>query len=251
MIEQQIQDGIATVRLAHGKVSALDFELLEAICHTFRQLADSEARAVVLTGSGGTFSAGVDLVRLTSDGSDYVARFLPALDEAFRTLFEFPRPVIAAVNGHAIAGGCILAQSCDYRLMAQGKGRIGVPELLVGVQFPALALEIMRFTVPPQHLRKLVLTGATLLPDEALQHGLVDEVVAVEELGERAVKIARQLAAIPGDVFVNTKRHLRRPVSEYLGKWGAEIDGQASEVWRDPVTHEGIRAYLQRTLHKS
>src|SRR4051794_27587744 len=155
MIERTSDDGILTLRLAHGKASALDVELLDALLRELDGAAE-QARALLLTGTGSIFSAGVDLFRLTRDGSDYVRRFLPLLSRCLRALFAFPRPVVAAVNGHAIAGGCILALASDIRLMAEGGGRIGVPELLVGVPFPAAALEIVRFAVPPDKVQSLV-----------------------------------------------------------------------------------------------
>ena len=86
--------------------------------------------------------------------------------------------MVAAVNGHAIAGGCVIARAADARLMAEGAGRIGVPELLVGVPFPAAALEVVRFAVPREKVQSLIYTGRTLSAEEALGAGLVDEVVA-------------------------------------------------------------------------
>src|SRR4051812_22503253 len=108
MIERTQQDGVLTLRLAHGKVSALDVELLDALLRELDGVAE-DVRALVLTGTGSIFSAGVDLFRLTRDGADYVRRFLPLLSRFFRALFAFPRPVVGAVNGHAIAGGCVIA----------------------------------------------------------------------------------------------------------------------------------------------
>ncbi|MGZ5434199.1 MAG: enoyl-CoA hydratase/isomerase family protein, partial [Thermoanaerobaculia bacterium] len=120
--------------------------------------------AVILTGTGSIFSAGVDLFRVVDGGSDYVARFFPALARFVLDLFAFPKPFVVAANGHAIAGGCIFTLCADYRLMAAGTARIGVPELLVGVPFPASVLEVIRYAVPPQHLQMLVYSGRTVVP---------------------------------------------------------------------------------------
>src|SRR5215470_4607203 len=132
MIERSQHEGILTLRLAHGKASLLDVELLDALLRELDGVAE-DVRALILTGTGSIFSAGVDLFRLTQEGKDYVRRFLPLLSRLLCTLFTFPRPVVAAASGHAIAGGCVLVVACDIRLMAEGAGRIGVPELLVGV----------------------------------------------------------------------------------------------------------------------
>src|SRR5262245_9944474 len=124
----------------HGKVSALDLELCEAISAALR---DFDSGPVVFTGTGNVFSAGVDLWKVADGGAEYIRAFLPALVDAFDAVFTCPVPVVAAINGHAIAGGCVLAAACDHRIMTSGPARIGVPELLVGVPFPGLALDIV------------------------------------------------------------------------------------------------------------
>jgi len=249
MIAHSQHEGILTLRLEHGKVSALDVELLDALLRELDAVAE-DVRALVLTGTGSVFSAGVDLFRLIRDGADYVRRFLPLLSRFFRALFAFPKPVVAAVNGHAIAGGCVIALACDVRLMAAGAGRIGVPELLVGVPFPTAALEVVRFAVPRDKVQSLIYTGRTLLPQDALAAGLVDEVVAPDALLARAQEVARQLAAIPPAAFRLTKQAQR---AEALGR----IDGASEsheravlEAWTAAQTHAHIREYLRRTLGK-
>src|SRR4051794_2691594 len=105
MIDLQRRGGIAILTLAHGKASAFDAELCEALIARFNESEADWCQAVVVTGRGAIFSAGVDLVRVVNDGAAYVSRFLPILSDAFQQIFAFPKPVIAAVNGHAIAGG--------------------------------------------------------------------------------------------------------------------------------------------------
>jgi enoyl-CoA hydratase len=192
----------------------------------------------------------VDLFRLTQEGADYVRRFLPLLSGLLGTLFTFPRPVVAAANGHAIAGGCVLVLACDIRLMAEGTGRIGVPELLVGVPFPAAALEVVRFAVPGDKLQALLYTGRTLPPREALAAGLVDEVVAPEHLLARAHEIAGRLAQIPPQVYRLTKQSLRAPALERIERARELQDQAALEVWAAAETRAYVREYLRRTLGK-
>src|SRR5262245_5298336 len=196
MIHRETLNDLVVLRLEHGKVSALDLELLVAFRESLTELRRSSSRAVVLTGTGSSFSAGVDLRRVLEGGPDYLREFLPALDAALQELFEFPRPVVVAVNGHAIAGGCILTCACDYRIMAEGNGRIGVTELLVGVPFPALPLEILRNCMAPQAFQRAVYTGQTYTPQEALAAGLIDELSPPESLLARALERARQMSDI-------------------------------------------------------
>jgi enoyl-CoA hydratase len=247
MIIRETTDDIATIRLAHGKVNALDADSLEALA-TELDAAAGDAKAIVLTGSGGAFSAGVDLFRILDGGDAYLDRFLPALDNTLRKLFGLPVPVVAAINGHAIAGGCLLALACDYKVMSAG--RIGIPELTVGVPFPVSALEIVRFAVTRSSLQKLVYTGATLTFQEALEAGLIDEVASAEDLEARATSMARQLSTIPRATFRLTKGHLRSEASERISRMDDVIDPEVRRLWRDPAIHEVIRAYLDRTLKK-
>jgi len=250
MIQREDRGPIAVLRLAHGKASALDTELLEALDRCLRELDEARPEAVVLTGTGSIFSAGVDLLRVLDGGTGYLAGFLPLLARAVRRLFAFPRPVVAAVNGHAIAGGCILACACDLRIMAAGEGRIGVPELRVGVPFPVAPLEVLRFAVPPQHLQKLAYTGRTYGAAEALEWGLVDEVVAPDRLLERALEAAGQLAAIPGASFELTKAQLRRPTLERIDALHDELEPRVAAQWASPGVQEHLRDYVDRTLRK-
>jgi enoyl-CoA hydratase len=249
MIERSQHEGILTLRLAHGKASALDVELLDGLLRELDGAAE-DVRAVILTGTGSIFSAGVDLFRVTQGGADYVRHFLPLLSRCLRTLFALPRPVIAAANGHAIAGGCVMVLAADARLMAEGPGRIGLPELLVGVPFPAAALEVVRFAVPRDKVQSLLYTGRTLSPREALAAGLVDEVVAPEDLLPRAREIAQQLALIPPPVYRLTKESLRAEALGRIERAGGPQDEAALAVWSATETHAHVREYLRRTLRK-
>jgi enoyl-CoA hydratase len=123
MIDVKTEDEIATVTMRHGKASALDITLCEALADCFDKLCTSGARAVVLTGQGHIFSAGVDLLQVSTGGANYIRRFLPMLHRMYEAVFFHPKPLVAAVNGHAIAGGCVLAR-CARRIMARGSGHV-------------------------------------------------------------------------------------------------------------------------------
>lgn len=248
MIERSVNDGIVTLRLNHGKASALDLELIEGLALAIAEIGDTaSARGVILTGTGSIFSAGVDLLRLTNEGRDYVERFVPALSRMVLDLFSIEKPVVVAVNGHAIAGGCVMTLAGDYRLMSPGTARIGLPERLVGVPFPPSVIEVVRFAVPPQHVQMLMYTGATVTPDEALRLGMLDEVA--DALLERADAVARQLAASPR-IFALTKRQLRDKAISRAKHYAHEMDAEILELWTAPETHERIRAYIAKTIRK-
>ncbi len=239
---------IQTIRLQHGKANALDLELCNEL--ETRLLDARDAGAVIITGTGTIFSAGVDLVRLTNEGAPYVAKFVPALVSMLRTLFTFPRPVVSAINGHAIAGGCVIAAASDARVMAAGNGRIGVPELLVGVPMPSMVVEVCRFAFPSPLLQTLIYRGITVRAEEALAKGMIDEVVDAAGLESRANALAEGLAAIEATNFTLTKRQLRDGSLARAEALAREHDALVLEQWSRPETHEHIRAYLAKTVGK-
>lgn len=249
MIERTDAGGIRIVKLAHGKVSAMDLELANAFMAEMEAARDPSVRAVILTGSGSSFSAGVDLFRVVKDGRDYALRFLPALDNMLLAALTLPKPLIAAVNGHAIAGGCILAAACDHRIMTEGNGRIGIPELAVGVPFPALPLQIMAARVSDGALRDLVYTGRTVMIDEARTLGLIDEKCPAGMLMDRAMEVAERMALIPAGAFALTKETLVAPILERT-KQLAPANARVTQAWTEPHTYDTIRAYLEKTIKK-
>ena len=248
MIHREDRDGIAVLRIEHGKANTLDMESCNAVVEAFDHAGD--ARAVVLTGAGRIFSAGVDLFRVLEGGKPYIEAFVPAMCRAFERVFVHPAPVVAAANGHAIAGGCLLVAAADQRLMAQGAARIGIPELQVGVPFPPIALEIMRFATPPQHFRTIVYRAETYEPAAALELGLIDEIVDPDALLDRALATAERLASVPADTFAITKREIRRPAMDRIRSLAQTTAQEVQVQWLEPRTLDRIRAYLDRTIPK-
>ena len=250
MIEREDHGEVAVLRLAHGPVNAMDLELCQAVASQLRALGADPARAVVLTGAGRAFSAGVDLRRYLAEGAPYVERFLPALSEMFRAAFELGKPMVAALNGHAIAGGCVLAACADRTLMADGNGRIGVPELRVGVPFPRVAIEVLGHAVGEVAARRLVIGAQTHSAAQAMAIGLVDEVVAAEELLPRAIDAARELATgIPPDSFTATKTQLRRVARERIERY-ADEDAAVTTLWIRRATDGWTEEYLRSVTGK-
>ena len=242
VIQTTYQDGVTVLSMRHGKVNALDIALCQALCDALDHAAADGARAVVLTGTGTVFSAGVDLHQVIAGRDAYLASFLPELRRVFTRLASFELPLIAAVNGHALAGGYILAAAADWILMAEGQGRAGVTEMLAGVPFPAIALELLRMRVGDAPARPLIVDGATFRPGPALARHLVDEAVAAEDLADRSLAAARRLADM-GQAFRLTKRQLRLlPLARAQDL--AVLDADVDAVWRAPLTLDRIRSYM-------
>jgi enoyl-CoA hydratase len=250
-IELEHRANVAVLTMSHGKANALDVELCNDLIARFHERAASQAAAVVITGRGSIFSAGVDLLRVVDGGASYLSRFLPALSDAFEAMFAFPKPVVAAVNGHAVAGGCILVSAADRRLMARGAGRIGLPELIVGVPFPPVPLEIMRFATAPHRLSELMFGGKTLTADDAVAYGLADTAVEPERLLPDAIAVAASLASQPAAAFSITKRQLREPALARMRSARKELDSSVEALWADHSTIAAIQTYIERTFKKS
>ena len=248
MFELTHRGRVAVLQMTHGKANAMDLEFCRALSTQIQACQQSPAGALVITGQARIFSAGVDLPRLVSGGAAYVRQFLPAMNHAFEALFAFQKPLVAAVNGHAIAGGCVMTCCADYRIMAREPGRIGIPELLVGVPFPVVPLEIVRFAAP-QHLQALIYRGLTLAAEDALRYGLVDSVVDPSSVVDEAVKVAESLAAVPFDAFHLTKRLLRDPALHRMHE-GSVIDSIVQDAWAGETVLAAVRDYVAHTLRK-
>ena len=244
MIRVEHLGDVSVVRLEHGKVNTLDVEVLEELADVVDDLAES-APAIVVTGNGRVFSAGADLKRVLDGGADYVAAFIPALHRAFLTLFRCRRPTVAAVEGAAIAGGCIITAACDHRLMAEGPGRIGANELVVGVPFPAAAIEVMHHACG-HRTGDLVLRARLLDVYEAVGAELIHEAVSPERLVERAVEVATELAALPSEAYAMAKQHLRHDSIARIERDSPVIDPTVARIWAADETLARIGAQLER-----
>lgn len=247
-ITLDVQREIAVLRIDHGPANTLDTRSCRELVRRLEEAQD--ARAVVLTGTGDIFCAGVDLKRIHDGGPAYVSEFLPELSDALLAVFGFPRPVIGALNGHAIAGGAVLAAACDHRVLARGSGRIGVTELLVGLPFPLAALEILRCAYGSTPLPWLTYSGETYAGDEALQRGLVDELAAPGETLERATAIATRLGGLSAEAFAHTKAQIRQPFHERIAEYRHSDDPGVERLWRSPAAQAAVKSYVDTVLRR-
>lgn len=248
MIDVEDRDGVTLLQMVRGKGNALSVDLLEALDAALVRIEAERALPLVITGQGQSFCAGLDLPSITAGGAAYLQQLLPALTRALRRMVLFPRPFVAAVNGHAIAGGAIIMMAADHRIAALGEARIGLTELAVGVPFPAWPLEIARAAIPREHFAKLIYTAALVSPSEAHALGLVDEVVEQEDLLARAIAAARQLAIVPAATFAISKRHVRAPLVEAAERRAASDDHEVFTNWASETTQQNIRAFVERTI---
>jgi enoyl-CoA hydratase/carnithine racemase len=236
------QRDVAILTLARGKVNALDEPMLDELGERLREIElDPAARAVVLTGQGSFFSFGFDVPALYDYPPGDFLRFLGKFSDLYRSLFALPKPLVAALNGHAVAGGCMLATAADYRVMADGKARISLNEVTFGASLFAGSVEMLRHLVGPRQAEAVALEGAMFPAARARTIGLVDEVAPAETVLARAVEIATDMASRDATAYAAIKRLLRGPVLERIRI--SEAAGLQSfvEIWYSPATREQLK----------
>lgn len=178
-ISVQPSEGIAHIALDRPKVNAMNSELLDELEAAFTHLAaDDAVRGALLSGRGKCLSAGLDLKEVGSLDRAGLNTFLDRLDAALSAGFRFDKPLAVVVDGHAIAGGLVIAMCGDYVALGEGDHRIGLTELAVGIPFPRTAWEPVRLGMPPQALRKLVYEAGTYSPTEVFGLGVGDSLSA-------------------------------------------------------------------------
>ena len=245
-VEVQLRGGIATVVLQRGKVNALNPVVVEELAATFRTLqSDTEARAVVLTGRGKFFSFGFDIPELLAYTREEFTHYLTSFTTLYRNLFIYPKPLVAALNGHAIAGGCMIALACDSAIMVRGSVKISLNEIGFGSSVFAGSTEMLQFRTGSR-ASEVLYSGALYSPAEAQAIGLVAEIVAPEALLDRAREIAGELAARRPAAFASIKSLLREPVADAMASREAASIQEFVDIWYSEPTWTNLRSITIR-----
>jgi enoyl-CoA hydratase len=234
------QEGVALVRIDRPPANAMDLELLEDGVAVLDELAADPPDAVVLTGRPGFFSAGVDLKLAPTLDAEGQREMVAGINRAFARWYSFPRPVVCAVNGHAIAGGLILALCGDHRI-GIAEGKLGLTELRVGVPYPAVAMAVVRAELSKAAARRLVLGGELIGMEEARELEILDELAPEAELVDRALARARVMAEAPPRAYEVVKRQLRGDALDAVD-WGR--DDPLAENWLGEDTAGAARGVL-------
>jgi enoyl-CoA hydratase/carnithine racemase len=208
-----------------------------------RELERARGAPVLLTGTGDVFSAGLNLKELAALDAREVETFLRRLEAVYAALFAYPAPTAAAVNGHAIAGGCVLAMACDSRVCARdAKIRIGLNEVALGLPFPPGIVRMTRMLLPPQHVAEALLGARLYSPEEAVRLGFVDE------LADDPLAVARErLAALsrhPAEGYAGVKRGLRGTTFQQPDD--EQAFQQILPAWTSPALKERIAAIFRK-----
>jgi 3,2-trans-enoyl-CoA isomerase len=234
--------GIVTVRLSRGKVNALNETVIDEMTGCFKELAvDAGVRAVILTGTGKFFTFGFDIPEFLSYPKESFIRYLTKFTDFYTYLFLYPKPVVAALNGHTIAGGCMLAIACDYRIMVSGKAKIALNEINFGSSLFSGSIEMMKLLLGQKNAERAAYTGAMYSADEAYRIGLIDQISSEVDLEAEAKKIAGQYAEKDGVAFKSIKKLLRGPIAEEIMKRERGSILEFIDIWYSESTWKNLQ----------
>jgi enoyl-CoA hydratase len=211
--------------------------------------ADDAVRAVVLTGAGKFFCAGFDLASARREG-DEVAVLTTTFRDTHVKLLSIPKPTLAMVGGHAIAGGLVLVLACDYRLGLDGDYRIGLNEVAIGASYPKVAFEIVRLRLTHQRASELMLGAAIYPAKEALRLGVVDELLPADKFTDTVMRRAARMGTYPREAYAHTKLSF---VADVLERVAAETPAQAAAIaaiWQTEESRAARHAQLEKLSSK-
>jgi enoyl-CoA hydratase len=211
LIGYQMADSVATVTMDDGKVNVLSSRMIYEVTRALDRALDEAAMVVVLTGRPGVFSAGFDLPVLRAGGRTAASMLRAGFDLAERVL-SYPRPVVIACTGHAVAMGALLLLSGDYRVGAAGPYKITANEVAIGITMPRAAVEICRQRLTPAHFNRATILAELYQPDSAIEAGFLDRVCEPADTCDTARGIARDLTTLDLDAHKATKLRARRAV---------------------------------------
>jgi enoyl-CoA hydratase/carnithine racemase len=248
MLIVEKRSNVALVWLDRSPTNAINMECVSAIRAVMEQLgSDPEIRGLVLSSSSTKFfSIGFDIPELFDLSRAEFATFYRAVNDMCLELYTFQKPTVAALGGHAIAGGCILALCCDYRFMAAGRKLIGLNEVKLGVPVPYPADRMLRELVGVRPARDIMEAGEFYVPEQAHALGLVDRVLAPERVVEEAVEMVAQLGALPNTAYGTIKGNRVENTLGEIRKRGAQKEAEFIERWYSDEARVLLREAIQK-----
>jgi Delta3-Delta2-enoyl-CoA isomerase len=246
-VSVDIREGLAEILLNRPKVNAINERVVHELAQCFDEIrGDDTAKALILTGEGSFFSFGFDVPELYDYEKKDFTEFMFNFSDMLRNVFLFPKPVLAALNGHTIAGGCILSLACDYRLMVAEKAKISLNEITFGSTLFSSAVEMLRFLVGSRNASTILYSGRMYSADEALRLGLIDNAVSREELLSSARSIAADQFNKDALAFKGIKYLLRNRVADYIKDSEKDSILEFVDIWYS----ESVRTSLRKIVIK-
>jgi enoyl-CoA hydratase/carnithine racemase len=248
VIDVNYDKSIATIKLNRGVTNALNLEMVQDLAKVLENLRiNSDVRALVLGSSNEKFfSIGFDIPNLFELSQNDFSEFYKAFNQACMALYTLPKPTVACLTGHAIAGGCILALCCDYRVIGEGRKLMGLNEIKLGVPVPYLADCILQSIVGKRTARDVVEYGEFFESEVSLKKGLVDEVVPQSEVMTRAMEKAEVLSLMPPAAYQGIKKNRVEDVETRIrSKWEAQ-QRDFVELWYSEDARKRLREAMEK-----
>ena len=242
-------DDLGILHLRADNANAMNERLLAALAAGLKDARAANLKGLILTGADRFFSAGLDLIEVCEFDRERMRRFIAYWENTMIELFAFPMPVVAAINGAAAAGGCLMALACDCRVMADDAA-IGMTGIRLGISLPAAALEIFREAVPAANSAYVLYSGKLFNSDEALKLGLINEAVPSEDLPAAARQRLRELSRHAGDSIAALKSALRQNALTRIRESAEEMREKFLEIWFSPAARKEIEKKRDELLTK-
>ena len=248
MIRIEHHGEVAIVKLDRGVTNTIDLQLVEELSETLQEVThDPGVRGLVLGSSNERFfSIGFDIPQLFGLARQDFKFFYQTFNRVCMDLYTLPKPTIAAITGHAIAGGCILALCCDYRFIAQGRKLMGLNEIRLGVPVPYLADCVLRHIVGVRYARDIMDIGEFYQPEESLQMGIVDQVLPLEQVLPKSIEKARLLGGSPQEAFAMIKRNRVERVEAQVLTRLEEKERFFVDRWYSDEARERLREAMEK-----
>lgn len=247
-INVEHKDEVAVLRLNRGVTNALNLEFLQNISKNLQELKqDSSVCSMVLaSGNDKFFSIGFDIPQLYELDKDQFKLFYNTYNRLSLDLYTLPKPTIAAITGHAIAGGCILTLCCDYRFIAEGRKFMGLNEVKLGVPVPYPGDCILEQIVGARNAREIMEIGDFYEPEESLRIGMVDKVLPLEQVLPKAVEKAKILGGMPNKAFRIIKRNRVEKVEAKVLSHIKEKEQLFLECWFSDETRRRLKEAMKK-----
>ncbi|MGY3052689.1 3,2-trans-enoyl-CoA isomerase [Pedobacter sp. UYEF25] len=250
-IQVNVKNHIATITLSRGKASALNHAMIVELDDMFKNIAnDNSIAGVILTGNAPFFSAGLDLVELYEYNEEQVKNFWVIFLQFATNLVSFKKPLIAAISGHAPAGGCVMALAADYRIMADGPFVIGLNEVPVGIIVPNNIFKLYAFWLGNAQAARSLLQGALYNPPEALAIGLIDELVNGDSLLTLADRKMKKFVELESNTWQQSKLNIRKDLIESFKETQSDFLNQMTAQWWAPATRVLLKTIIDNLKRK-
>jgi 3,2-trans-enoyl-CoA isomerase len=250
-IRVSIKDRLAIITLDRGKSNALNREMISELNEMLKSIAgDPNIGGAIVTGKENFFSAGLDLIELYNYSETEATSFWNLFLDFVATMTAFKKPLVAAINGHSPAGGCVIALACDYRIMAEGKYIVGLNEVPVGIIVPNSIFQLYAFWLGQASASRSLLEGKLFSPEEALQIGLVDELANPASILTAAERKIRKYMAMERNTWGQSKLNIRKDIiAATASDQKTELDVMLQQWW-SPATRSILKTIIDNLQKK-